>query len=144
VTALSVIGPYMQTRHWGASSVALGIVLVGVVGAIVLVFIAIFDAYAGRLSQRLTRARPRWQYLLFALGYIGITVVVVMVGLHYRDGWPTSIASAFTMWSSMIALAMLGRGLSWGRARRAFWWHPPQWLGSGSAGADRRPGLRAR
>jgi hypothetical protein len=29
------------------------------------------DAYARKLSSRLTTARPRWQYALLALGYGG-------------------------------------------------------------------------
>jgi hypothetical protein len=132
VTAIIVVEPF----NGGAASQAVRTVLAGAIGGIVFAAIALLSAYAERLSSRLARARPRWQYLLFTLSYGSLAVMGVAAILNYRQGWLANVAAAVIMWSSAAALAMAGRAASWGRVRRAFWWHRPKWVNDGPAERD--------
>jgi hypothetical protein len=131
----------VPTAGGDIASVVLGIVRVGILGgilaAVLISVILMLDAYAQKLSLRLTTARPRWQYALLALGYGGITSIGVLTGMHYRSGWLVNVSGLFAIWSAAITLAMLGRTVCWGRVRRACWWHRPQWLGYEAVGATR-------
>jgi hypothetical protein len=129
VTAFIVVEPL----HGGAASQAVRTVLAGAIGGVVLAAIALLDPCAERVASRLTRARSRWQYMLFALCYGSLAVIGVLAILHYRQGWLANVAAGFILWGSAAALAMAGRAASWGRARRAFWWHRPRWLNDGPA-----------
>lgn len=126
VTAFVVVEPF----NGGVASQAAHTVLAGTIGGILFAAIVLLDAYGERLSSTLTWVRPRWQYVLFALCYASPTVIGALEILRYRQGWLANVAAALVVWSSAAALAMVGRAASWGRVRRAFWWHPPQWLAS--------------
>ena len=129
VTAFIVVEPF----GGGVVNEAMRTVLAGAIGGVLLAVIALLDTYAVRLSSRLARARPRWQYALFTLCFASVAAMGVLAIVHHRQGWLANAAAGFILWSSAAALAMAGRAASWGRARRAFWWHRPRWLDDGPA-----------
>ena len=121
MTAFIVVEPI----GGGVVNEAMRTVLAGAIGGVLLAVIALLDTYAVRLSSRLARARPRWQYALFTLCFASVATMGVLAIVHYRQGWLANAAARFILWSSAAALAMAGvrppgaapGGLSGGIAR---------------------------
>jgi hypothetical protein len=109
-----------------------GCVLLFVVAVIATIGAAYLSA---RLSARLIRPRPRWQYCLFCLAYCCPVAAFVRVAVeHVRDhtqnetSWAAVAGGMLATYCVIAGLLMLGRAVVIGRARRAFWLFPPQWV----------------
>jgi hypothetical protein len=100
--------------------------------AFVLVLIPMY-LRAEKLRQAQAAPRPRWQYLMFAAGWMamggGLIAVGLLLGLSRPDpGWPARACVATGVWIAVFGLGMLGRAVCWGRVRALFWWYRPLWI----------------
>jgi hypothetical protein len=93
-------------------------------------------AYAGRrvAAVSVTR-RPRWLYVLVAVGYtvpvaIFVRIAADHVAAHTENdnSWAAMAGGILATLCAAGALLMLGRAIVPGRWRRAFWIFPPLWL----------------
>jgi hypothetical protein len=90
---------------------------------------------AARASANLTRPRPRWQYGLLGTVYFVpvaafVRVAVAHVQAHTQNetSWAAVAGGLLATYCAAAGLLMFGRAICWGRARRAFWLFPPQWV----------------
>lgn len=104
---------------------------VGVAGlaAIALYFLLLpVTSRAEKLSAAQVAPRPRWQYLLYAAGWLAVTAGCVAGAIYVGTGWVRDPVGVLGWWCFVAGVGMLGRALCWGRVRPAFWWHRPAWL----------------
>lgn len=66
--------------------------------------------------------RPRWQYLLAAVGWLAVASCFVLVSLRSGTGLPARISAALAWWSGACGLVLAGRAAAWGRVRALLWW----------------------
>jgi hypothetical protein len=111
---------------------------------------------SARASAKSVLPRPRWQYGLLGIAYFGpvavfVRVAVAHVQAHTQNAtsWAAVAGGLLAIYCGFAGLLMLGRAISWGRARRAFWLFPPQWVDQlyprpavapGEGGPDASPG----
>jgi hypothetical protein len=83
-----------------------------------------------RTSKRID-PRPRWQYMLFCLGYLVAAALSAAVA-DWADanhlGWLGAVVTGPAYLSCFGAFVAFGRGALRGRVRRGFWRNPPMWL----------------
>jgi len=83
------------------------------------------------LAARRKTPRPRWQYFLFCLSWIAVSVAggvtATWASSHHRH-WVTTAMIVIVGIGGAGALVTFGRGAFRGRLRRAFWRYPPPWL----------------
>lgn len=107
---------------------------------------------SARASAKLVRPRPRWQYGIFGIAYFGPVAAFVRVALAHiqahtqnETSWAAVAGGLLAIYCGAAGLVMFGRAICWGRARRAFWLFPPQWVDQlyplpGVAPGDGAPG----
>jgi hypothetical protein len=69
--------------------------------------------------------RPRWQYLLVALGWLAVASCFALLSLWIGTGLPARASTALSVWSGLYGLVLIGRAASWGRVRALLWWRSP-------------------
>jgi hypothetical protein len=113
-----------------AGQVAKGLInfLLVVADAVMFVLAQVEAQY--RTSKRID-PRPRWQYMLFCLGYLVAAAMSAAVA-DWADanhlGWLGAVMTGPAYLSCFGAFVAFGRGALRGRVRRAFWRNPPMWL----------------
>jgi hypothetical protein len=116
---------------WLAGAVSVAVHVAAGVGALVVMLLlaTLAKALAGRPVPR-----PRWHYAVLSAAYLGCAAGVYVVGAAAlaASGWAGSVIAVLLAWSVAGAIAMFGRAIFRGRARRLFWWYQPQWLSSSS------------
>jgi ribosomal protein L7/L12 len=91
------------------------------------------DGYAEQQAMRQALPRPRWQYLLSSLAFLGLSAAVIMTAAGpsaHDQRWAVvrgNSAALVASASGLCSLIMLGRAAAWGRFRRLFWRHQPHW-----------------
>jgi hypothetical protein len=123
--SLQVAG--MPAFRGGAMSQVLGVLRTGLVGGLV-GFLVVVIAVVLRPLLNAWRApasapRPRWQYLLAALGWLTIASCFVLLGRRIGTGLPARTVAVLGLWSGIYGLVLIGRAASWGSVR-ALWWGP--------------------
>lgn len=105
------------------------------VAVVIACLIAAVLAYlaASRISNASVRPRPRPLYLLLAAGYAApvalfVRAAIAHVHLSAVGGWKPMTGGMLATCCAVGTLLMLGRALTWGRLRRAFWILPPHWF----------------
>lgn len=126
LTGIQVAG--MPPTRGSALSQALVVVRAALVDALVLVMVAVAIAVVRRrVSARREPdppTRPRWQYLLAALGSFAVASCLVVVGAQASSGLLARVIAAAGVWCGLYGLVMTGRAVCWGRARALLWWRP--------------------
>jgi hypothetical protein len=112
--------------------------------AVVMVLLIGHGIAVARAAKR-TSPRPRSQYFLFCLSYLGLAAASAAVGglaEAHHIAWLSGVMVIPAGLSVGGILVMFGRGAFRGRLRRSFWRIPPPWLSqdvsgsrSGAAGA---------
>ena len=94
----------------------------GLLGALVIIVVVVLGSRMN--AQRATAAapRPRWQYLLAALGWLAVASCVALLSLRIGTGLPSRASTALGVWSGLYALVLIGRAVSWGGVRGLLWW----------------------
>jgi hypothetical protein len=96
----------------------------------------VFGMYlSARGSAKLTRARPRWQYAVVGVLYFVPVAAFVRVAVAHlqahtqnQTSWAAVAGGLLATYCLVAGLLMFGRAICPGRARRAFWLFPPQWV----------------
>ncbi|HXW43763.1 MAG TPA: hypothetical protein VEL03_03180 [Streptosporangiaceae bacterium] len=89
---------------------------------------------AGRwVADRSVRPRRRWLYVLFAAGYAAPVAALVLAAIRHGSaqddtGWAPMAGGLTATFCTVAALVMIGRAVTWGRLRSAFYVCVPQWL----------------
>jgi len=116
---------------WPAGVVSVAVHVAAGVGALVLMLFitSLAKALAGRPVPR-----PRSHYAVLSAAYLGCAAGVYVVGAAAMaaNGWAGNVTAVLLAWSVAAAIAMFGRAIFRGRARRLFWWYRPPWLSSSS------------
>jgi hypothetical protein len=85
------------------------------------------------IAARQDRPRPRWQYLLLAVGYATVAYGAGAIASRDQDIWIAGPIAIAAYWSAGAALVMLARAVCWGTVRQKLWWHRPLWMTVGTA-----------
>jgi hypothetical protein len=128
ITSLRVaVAP--QSPHASVASRVLGVLSSGLLGGLVVALIVVLAVILrGRLTAlRMSRAgpRPRWQYLLAALAWLGITWGLVLASRWAGPGLAGRAAAVLGIWSGAYCLVNIGRAALRGIARDLMWWWDP-------------------
>jgi hypothetical protein len=86
----------------------------GLLMCLVLVIVA---AWGPRVNGRRGSAeapRPRWQYILGALGWLATASCFVLLSFWLGAGLPSRTTTAIGIWSGLYGLVLIGRAASWG------------------------------
>jgi hypothetical protein len=118
-------------QHAGVAYYCISVLVVAIViVADVLGFFA-----ASRFAAVSVRRMPRSLYGLLTLGFAVPVAAFVRAALEHarnhtmnQGGWAPMVGGMVATYCLVAGLIMAGRALAWGRARRAFWIFPPQWL----------------
>jgi hypothetical protein len=127
ITCLQVGG--VPAGQGSAMSQVLGVLRTGLLGGLVAsLALVVVVVLRPRMNAWRVRCapRPRWQYLLAALGWLTIASCFALVGLRVGTGLPGRASMALGMWSGVYGLVLIGRAASWGRVRGLLWWGPKQ------------------
>jgi hypothetical protein len=128
ITCLQVAG--VSAVHGSATSVVLVALRTGVLAGLVAVLVlVVVVALRSRMNGRGASAanpRPRWQYLLTAVGWLAVGSCFVLLSLRVGAGLPARASTALGMWSGIYGLILMGRAVSWGSVRALLWWGPVQ------------------
>lgn len=126
ITCLQVAGmPAPQ-----GSAMSLGVLRAGLLGGLLTALVVVVVLVLGsRLNARrapATAPRPRWQYLLAALGWLAIASCLALLSVWVGTGLPAHASTALSIWSGIYGLVLIGRAASWGRVRALLWWRDPK------------------
>jgi hypothetical protein len=100
--------------------------------AVALTGYLIADQRARTIAARQDRPRPRWQYLLLAIGCGAVAGGGAALASHNQDIWVAGPTALAAFWTAGAALVMLGRAACWGTVRQRLWWHQPHWMTVGT------------
>ena len=104
----------------------LGVLRVGLVGgllaSLVFVVMVVVGSRVSAWRAPASAPRPRWQYLLSALGWLAVASCFSLLSLWIGTGLPARASTALSIWSGLYALVLIGRAASWGRVRALLWW----------------------
>jgi hypothetical protein len=124
ISCLPVAG--MPSPGSSVMSLVLGVLRAVLVGTLVTVLVVAAAVVPGpRMNARRAPAetpRPRWQYVLAALGWAGIACGLAALSLWIGPGLPGRASTALSLWSGLYSLVLIGRAASWGRVRALLWW----------------------
>jgi hypothetical protein len=125
LTSLQVAG-LAEPIHGSAVSQVLHVIRVGLLGAVVMVLVvaigALLPARVRTWARDAAAPRPRWLYLLAAIGCLAIAVCVALLSLRAGSGLAARLCYAACVWSGLYGLVLIGRAASWGRIRALLWW----------------------
>ena len=111
-------------------SLGLGVLRAGLLGGLLAALVVVVVlALGSRLNARCapaTAPRPRWQYLLAALGWLAIASCLALLSVWAGTGLPARASTALGIWSGIYGLVLIGRAASWGRVHALLWWDPKQ------------------
>lgn len=128
ITCLQVAG--MPAPQGSAMSLVLGVLRAGLLGgllaALVFVVVLVLGSRLNAWRAPAAAPRPRWQYLLAALGWLAIASCFALLSLWIGTGLPARASAALSIWSGIYGLVLIGRAASWGRVRALLWWRDPK------------------
>jgi hypothetical protein len=119
--------------------------LTGLVAVLALAAGTVGMLLAGRwLAARSDRPRPRWLYVLFAACYAAPVAALVHAAVDHAPtqndtGWAPMAGGLTAVACTVAGLVMIGRAVSWGGLRSAFYVCVPRWLSG-----EREPGTWLR
>jgi hypothetical protein len=123
ITCLHVAG--IHEVQGSAASLVLGALRVGLVGGLLAVLVlGVVVALGPRVNAWLAASapRPRWQYLLAAIGWLAVASCLALLSLRIGTGLLARAATALSFWSGLYALVLIGRAATWGRVRALLGW----------------------
>jgi hypothetical protein len=115
-----------ETGQGGAVSQLLDMIRVGVLGAVVMVLVvaiwAVLPARVRTWAGDAANPRPRWLYLLAAIGCLVIAVSFGLLSARAGTGLGARLCTAASIWSALYGLIQIGRAASQGKLRALLWW----------------------
>jgi hypothetical protein len=99
--------------------------LTPLLAAVVFTVVIILGSRVNARRAPASAPRPRWQYLLAALGWLAIASCFALLSLWIGTGLPARASTALSVWSGLYGLVLIGRAASWGRLRALLWWRIP-------------------
>lgn len=124
LTSLEV-GGLGEPIQGGAASQVLHVIRVGLLGAVAMVLVvaigALVPARVRTWAGDAAAPRPRWLYLLAAIGCLAIATCLALLSLRAGTGLAARLCYAACVWSGLYGLVLIGRAASWGRIRPLLW-----------------------
>jgi hypothetical protein len=125
ITSLQVANA-PASAHVTEAGRVLAVLRTGLLGGLLAALVIVLAVTVrSRLTARhvpRTTPRPRWQYVLAAVGWLGIAWGFALVSRWTGIGLASRVATAFGIWSGAYGLVNMGRAACWGHARTLLWW----------------------
>jgi hypothetical protein len=124
ITCLQVAG--MPWPQGSVMSMVLGglraCLLVALMAVLVVVVAVVLGPRMNAWRAPAAAPRPRWQYVLAALGWAVVACGFALLSLRIGAGLTARSSTALSLWSGVYGLVLVGRAASWGRVRALLWW----------------------